>query len=201
MGDQGNGVTSASRRGWRTWTIFAAALLPLVALLGLQYLWLERLERASAAAHRATLDNVLEAIAAGVEVHYRTLGERVLNLPAAVFTPERVHKAPYYFKKKEIAGARRLFVVAYAGERAGWPVYYDPGGLEPAAATAAEERAVYVAIAPWKILAMKGGTLDKPTLSVEERDPDHRMILNPITDEGGKIVGLAGLIVDRSATP
>ncbi len=196
MGDQGNGVTSASRRGWRTWTIFAAALLPLVALLGLQYLWLERLERASAAAHRATLDNVLEAIAAGVEVHYRTLGERVLNLPAAVFTPERVHKAPYYFKKKEIAGARRLFVVAYAGERAGWPVYYDPGGLEPAAATAAEERAVYVAIAPWKILAMKGGTLDKPTLSVEERDPDHRMILNPITDEGGKIVGLAGLIVD-----
>ncbi|MBZ0089919.1 MAG: hypothetical protein K8H90_06035, partial [Thermoanaerobaculia bacterium] len=91
MGDQGNGVTSASRRGWRTWTIFAAALLPLVALLGLQYLWLERLERASAAAHRATLDNVLEAIAAGVEVHYRTLGERVLNLPAAVFTPERVH--------------------------------------------------------------------------------------------------------------
>jgi signal transduction histidine kinase len=183
-------------RSWRTWTIFSAALLPLVALLGLQYLWLERLERASADAHRATLDNLLETIAAGVEVHYRSLGERVLNLPAAVFTPERLHKAPYYFKKKEVSGVRRLFVVAYSGEKAGWPAYYDPGSLEPALPLPSEERAVYMAIASWKVLAYKGGTLEKASLSVEERDPEHRLILNPITDDGGKIVGLAGLIVD-----
>ncbi len=190
----GTGLGMARRR--RTWTIFAAALAPLAVLLGLQYSWLVRLERASAVAHRATLDSVLEAVASGVEVHYRALGERALNLPASLFTPERFHKAPYYFKKKEITGVQRLFVVAYAGERAGWPAYYDPGSLAPATPLPTEERAVYMAIAPWKILALKGGTLDKASLSVEERDPDHRMILNPITDDGGKIVGLAGLIVD-----
>ena len=53
--DQG----SAARRRRRTWALFAAAVVPLAALLGLQYFWLERLEQASAAAHRATLDNVL----------------------------------------------------------------------------------------------------------------------------------------------
>ena len=30
-----------------------------------------------------------------------------------------------------------------------------------------------------------------------ERDPDNRVILNPITDENWKLVGLAGLIVDQ----
>jgi signal transduction histidine kinase len=198
-----DGVTGAENGAasrWRTWAIFAAALVPLVVLLGLQYLWLERLERASADAHRATLDNVLEAVASGVESHYRALGERVLNLPASVFTPDRFHKAPYYFKKKELAGVKRLFVVAYAGEKEkpGWPVFYDPGAVEPAVPLPTEERAVYMAIAPWKILAYKGGPLEKPTLSVEERDPAHRLILNPITDDSGRIVGLAGLVVDPS---
>ncbi len=185
-------------RRWHSWAVFAAALVPLVALLGLQYLWLERLERASADAHRATLDNLLEAVAAGVEVHYRSLGERVLNLPATVFAPDRFHKAPYYFKKKDLTGAARLFVVAYAGEKAGWPIFYDPGSVEPTAPSTTEERAVYMAIAPWKILAYKGGPLDQPTLQVEERDPRHRLILNPITDDAGKIVGLAGLLVDAA---
>ena len=183
---------------WQSWTVFAAALLPLMALLGLQYLWLERLERASADAHRATLDNLLETVAAGVEVHYRSLGERALNLPAALFTPERLAKAPYYFKKKDLTGVARLFVVSYAGDKGGWPVYYVPGSLEPVPPQPAEERAVYMAIAPWKIVAYKGGILDKPSLQVEERDPAHRLILNPITDDAGKLVGLAGLLVDAA---
>ncbi len=81
---------------WQSWTVFAAALLPLMALLGLQYLWLERLERASADAHRATLDNLLETVAAGVEVHYRSLRERALKLPAALGNAllQRRHRCP-----------------------------------------------------------------------------------------------------------
>ncbi len=79
----GNGRTLSRR----PWIVFAAAFLPLLLLLALQYRWLERLQRVSAVAHRATLENYLEAVAAGVEVHYRSLGERALNLPAAHFHP------------------------------------------------------------------------------------------------------------------
>jgi hypothetical protein len=159
--------------------------VPLVALLGLQYLWLERLERASADAHRATLDNLLEAVAAGVEVHYRSLGERVLNLPASIFTPERFGKAPYYFKKKETTGVERFFVVSYSGEKGGWPIYYAPGSLEPVAPRAEEERAVYMAIAPWKILASRAGRSTSRPAGRGAR-PAHRLILNPITDDAAR---------------
>src|SRR5262245_5065727 len=109
----------------RPWIVFAAAFLPLLLLLVLQFRWLERLERVSAVAHRATLENYLEAVSAGVEVHYRSLGERALNLPAGIFTPERMQKAAHYFKKKETWGARQLFVVPFSGEEAGQPLFYD----------------------------------------------------------------------------
>ena len=53
--DGGNG-----RR--RPWIVVAAALAPLLLLLVLQYRWLERLEQVSEVAHRATLENYLEAV-------------------------------------------------------------------------------------------------------------------------------------------
>ncbi len=195
MKENGNGATLGRRRPW---VVFAAALAPLALLLVFQYRWLERLERVSAVAHRATLDNYLEAVATGVEWHYRALAERLLNFPAALFTPERLGKAAYYFKKKEAAGARQLFVVTFAGEEAGQPMFYDAQTASLFAPPWSEEmRAVYVAVAPWRVLAMKGGELERPALHVDERDAEHRLILNPITDEGGRLVGLAGLIVDQ----
>jgi two-component system phosphate regulon sensor histidine kinase PhoR len=181
----------------RSWLVVAAAIVPLALLLGLQYRWLERLERVSAVASRATLDNYLEAVVSAVEVHYRSLGERALNLPAALFTPERIHKAAHYFAKKGAGGEGRLFVVHFEGEQAGHPLFFEPstGRLE-VPPWSEELRPVYVAIAPWKMLAMKHGTLERPALSVEDRDPDHRMILNPITDDAARVVGLAGLVID-----
>ena len=94
------------RRGWR---VVAAALVPLALLLVLQYRWLVRLEHVSAVASRATLDNYLEAVVSAVEVHYRGIGERALNLAPALFTAEKLHKAAYYFRKKGADGAGRLF--------------------------------------------------------------------------------------------
>ena len=191
----GDGAPYARRRQW---LVVGAAVVPLLLLLFFQYRWLERLERVSAVAHKATLDNYLEGVAAGVEWHYRSLGERALNFPAALFTPERLHKAAYYFKKKDTAGARQLFVVTFSGEESGQAMFYDAETTTLFAPPWSEEmRAVYVAVAPWKVMAMKGGELERPALQVDERDTEHRMILNPITDDAGRVVGLAGLIVDQ----
>jgi signal transduction histidine kinase len=195
MGDGGNGHAIGRRR---TWLFVGAALLPLLVLLALQYRWLVRLEHVSTVAHRATLDNYLEAVASGVELHYRALGERALNLPVSVFVPERPEKIAYHFEKKGVEGAGRLFAVSLVGESAGQPLVFDPATRVLATPPwSAEMRAVYVAIAPWRVMASKRGTLERPALHVEERDPEHRMILNPITDESGLLVGLAGLLVDR----
>ncbi len=181
----------------RIWLLVAAALVPLCLLLVLQYRWLVSLERVSAVAHRATLDNYLEAVASAVELHYRSIGERSLNLPAALFTPDRLHKAAYHFAKKGGDEAGRLFVVGFDGEDAGRPLFFDRATSALAPLPWSEElRAVYAAVAPWKVLAAKPGTLERPSLQVDDRDPDHRSIVNPITDEAGRVVGLAGLLID-----
>jgi signal transduction histidine kinase len=61
-----------------------------------------------------------------------------------------------------------------------------------------ETLAIWAAAAPWGILAKKRGVIDTDELTVDERDPRHRIILNPITDESGRLVGLAGMIVDQA---
>jgi signal transduction histidine kinase len=194
MGTGGN-ARSAVRR--RTGIVFVAAVAPLLVLLVVQYRWLERLERTSELAHRATLENYLEAVASAVELHYRAQAERALNLPAALFTGDRLEKAGYYFQKRAGETAGRLFVVALVGERAGQPLFYRPPVALETPVWSEELRAVYVAVAPFKLLAGKHGTLERPTLQLDDRDPGHRMILNPITDDAAQLVGLAGMLVER----
>ena len=194
-------MLAASLRRRRLWWVAGAAALPLVGLLALQFHWMRQLERTSAIVEEATLENYLEALASDVEVYYRTEGERALNLPAALFVngPETLGKAAYYFKKKGWVSARRLFVVRLVGEEAGWVRFYDPEKVALVDSPAdAEGRAVYVAVAPWKVVAMKLPKLENPALAVDERDPDHRVLLNPITDESARLVGLAGMVLDAA---
>ncbi len=54
-----------------------------------------------------------------------------------------------------------------------------------------------VATSPWRTLAHKGGTLEAVSLVVDQRDPAVRMILNPITDDASRVVGIAGMILDE----
>ena len=67
------------------WLGFAAAVVPLVVLLVLQYSWLVQLEDRSVEAYGAYLDRVLEAVTTKVEDVYRSRAERTLSLPPTVF--------------------------------------------------------------------------------------------------------------------
>jgi signal transduction histidine kinase len=185
------------------WVGLVAVLLPLVVLLAFQYRWLVKLDHTSAKAHEATLDNYLEAVGSEVEFHYRGMAERVLDLPAAIFTSGRLEKAAHYFKKKgsSEAGARRLFVVSFAGseEESGAPRFFDPSCTSLTLPKwTPEVQAIYVAIAPWRIVAHKGVVVETVAPEVDERDPGHRLLLYPIADESSKIVGLAGMVLDES---
>jgi signal transduction histidine kinase len=178
----------------------AAVLLPLVILLGLQYRWLVELDHTSAKAQEATLDNYLEAVADKVETRYRNDAERLLNLPAYLFTQDRLDKAAIYFKKKGVTGARRLFVASFVNGHDGDIFYFKPScsSFSPPA-WSPELRAVYVAVSPLHTLAHKGGPLPEPVgVLVDQRDPRYRMILNPITDDASELVGVAGMILDES---
>ena len=61
-----------------------------------------------------------------------------------------------------------------------------------------ETTAVWAAASSWSYLRKKGTKIKKTSLSVDQHDTRNRIIINPITDEDYKLVGLAGLIVAAS---
>ena len=178
------------------WAGVLAVLLPLAILLGLQYWWLTDLEHNSAIARKAALDNYLGAVSKEVRYFYSKISERALNLPPEVLGPKNIKKAGAYFKKKEIVGAKRLFIVSYLTKDSIY--FYDPETHAMEVPDFSDETvAVWAAASPWAYLRKKGAKIDTTNLSVDQRDPDNRIILNPIVDDNWKLIGLAGLIVDQ----
>jgi signal transduction histidine kinase len=181
------------------WVGFLAVLVPLMAMLGLQYLWLVDLEKKSTIAHEATLKNYLEAVATKVEYFYRESAERSLNLPPQVFLTNRLDKAASLFEKKGGKGAKRYFVLSFVREDHGKVLVFDPevSWMGPPVSTD-ESSAIYVAAGSLWMLSDKGDELQAPGLLVDEHDPDNRLIINPILDDHSRVVGLAGMIVDQA---
>lgn len=187
---------SVFRKRFALWGGLFAVVASLGVLLVLQSWWLADLEEKTAIARKATMRNILDAIAKDVNVHYLKISERALNLPPEVFQKEALGKTSYYFKKKEIWGAKRLFVVSYPAR--GQTFFYEPKGPSLTIPEYSDETlAVWAATAPWKILVKKDVQQETTVFSVDERDPSNRIIINPITNEKWKIVGLAGMIVDQ----
>ena len=178
------------------WAGVLAVFLPLVVLMGLQYWWLADLERNSAIAREATLKNYLETITKDVHIFYWKISERALNLPPEIFGEKKTMKAAGYFKKKEIEGARRLFIVSFLSRES--LLFYDPENAKMVVPKHSDETvAVWAAASPWSYLRKKGTKIEKTTLSVDQHDQKNRIIILPITDEHFKLVGLAGMIVDE----
>ena len=200
-----NGVSDAELRavernvlGGRRilWAGLAAVLLPLGILLALQYWWLSELEHNSAIARKAALNNYLEATTKEVHYFYYKISERALNLPPELFTENKIAKAASYFGKKEIPGARQLFVVSYKTKDS--LLFFNPEkGKMEVPDFSDETVAVWAAASPWAYLRKKGTKIKTTALAADVHDPNNRIILNPITDENWQLVGLAGMIVDQ----
>ncbi|HET9211273.1 MAG TPA: hypothetical protein VFR03_12780, partial [Thermoanaerobaculia bacterium] len=181
---------------YNRWIGFAAVLLPLAILLGLQYRWLQALDRFSERAHKAQVASLLEAVSKNVEYSYADAGQ-ILDLQPTVFTQHQLDRAAHLFKKKGgVVGVTRLFVMSLRDE--GEPLFFTPAySTFSQPEDSPEVRAVSVAIAPWKALYHRNGVLERVRLFVEEKDPNYRILLYPVTDDSSRLVGLAGMILDE----
>lgn len=180
------------------WLGLAAVIASLALLLGLQYRWLQRLGEAGALLREASLRGFLEAVGTEFEYYYRARAERLLNVPAEFFTEGRLQKMAKTWEGQDLAGTRTLFLVDFTRAEFGNFLVYraDTGTLETPPA-ADESLAIIIACAPWQA---RGGrrTLAGPgPLRVDEGDPAHRILLNPITDEAGSLIGISGFVVDE----
>ncbi len=184
------------------WVGFFAVLVPLLVLLALQYRWLVKLDHTAAKVHKATLITFVEGVSTEIRTAYTSNAERALNLPSVWFTQGRLReKAAHHFKKKGIKGAKHLFVMSFVDKKEdiGYPLYFDSTckTFEPPA-WSPDVFAVWTATSPWRSLALKGGTLQRATLAVDERHPDYRILMNPITDDSWRVVGVAGMVLDEA---
>jgi signal transduction histidine kinase len=177
---------------------FVAVLVPLLVLLGLQYRWLVKLDQSSEIVHNATLKTFLEGVTGEVERFYGSKAERMLDLPTSVFTQNQLYKAAYHFKKKGVEGVRHFFVTSFVEEN-GKLLFFNPScdSFAPPSRSP-EAKAAYIAVIPWKTISHKdGGYLETVRLTVEEKDPNYRILLYPITDDASKLVGVAGMTLDE----
>jgi signal transduction histidine kinase len=183
------------------WVGFFTMIVPLITILSLQYFLLVKLETTSAVAQKMALKNYLEAITTEVQSFYRINAEQVLNISSGALAGGHIEKVAYHFKKKKTKGVKRLFLANFTqnGKNAQPQLLcYNSScyRMEPAP-DSSETRAVNVALAPWKLLSHERTAVESAALTVDERDPENRIILNPITDESSKVIGVAGMIVDQ----
>jgi signal transduction histidine kinase len=172
-------------------------LVPLVVLLGVQLVQLKRLQEAQAIARRATVANYLEAIGSEVQWFYRSAAERALNIPGGWFVQDHLDLIAQQWTEKPVTGAARLFVVDFTKSQYGEVRILDGATHRLVSFPASEEAmAIITAASPWQVLSIQHQRVETGSLRVEERNPDYRIIINPITDNEHRLVGVAGMVLD-----
>lgn len=175
-----------------------AVLIPLALLLWLQYRWLGDLERASAVARQSLLDNYLEVIASEVKFHYLTTADRLLSLPVDLFQGRRTEAIVPYFRRAVDPAARRLFMVDFRLPEGRGLFFYAPESESfDVPADTPEAAAVRSAVAPWRLLYDRRQPPAAGRFIGEEREPEHRLILMPLLDDNGLLLGMLGMVLDE----
>ncbi|HEY8206733.1 MAG TPA: HAMP domain-containing sensor histidine kinase [Myxococcaceae bacterium] len=179
------------------WVGLAAVVAPLLVLLTLQYRSLSTLKRTWALAHRTSLEGFLEEVGASVEQAVGPRAERLLHVPAAAFKPGKEALAAEQFARESREGFRAVFLYVFEHGGHGSIFWFDArtGALVPDEEHASTH-AARLASSQWRLFNDKAVPLEAPTLIVDERDSDHRMILLPIVDATSRVVGMAGAELD-----
>ncbi|MCU0292121.1 MAG: HAMP domain-containing histidine kinase [Thermoanaerobaculaceae bacterium] len=178
------------------WLWLLAALLPLAVLLVLQFLWLSDLQRSSSIARRAIYSKVLDIFTKEATSRYYRAAQRALDV-SPVLLPEAARPfLAQHFRALGSELARTQFVVTFGTEKN--LLVFDPGSSSMISPPPSHDTmAIWVAVAPWSLMAAKGEKLEKAQLVVEERDRSCRLMLRPITDCSSHVIGVAGLVIDE----
>src|SRR5262249_3226203 len=132
-----------------------------------------------------------------VQYFYRSAAERALNLPAGWFMQDRLDLVAAQWMQKPIKGASRLFVYDFTQSSTGELRLLDPRQQRLVDVAADEETmAIISAAMPWQLARMQHHVVEGAGLIVEERNPDFRIVLNPITSDDHQVAAVAGFILD-----
>jgi signal transduction histidine kinase len=197
------------------WVGLLAVAIPLAAHLWLQYHSLSKIQETMPHARKAFMRKYLTTVIDRVVTFYEGKADEVLNVPSSAFHHEYpnpdfdYHKAIdldqvySHFTAHQFKGAQLLFAGSISGPKD--PSYiilkfYDPISctFKPRGSSR-EWSAAHSAAANWMAMIMSDTVLTPKSirLSVDERDPQHRVIVKPIVDEKSRVVGVTGMFLNK----
>ncbi|HSP14192.1 MAG TPA: HAMP domain-containing sensor histidine kinase [Thermoanaerobaculia bacterium] len=168
-------------------------VVPLGALTVMQYRFLRSLQSTTAQAERNWLRNSLEEVTHEIESNYRTASERALTISADSLM--NVDALTEHIRNSPVPGARTFFAIHYDESRAEWG-FFAPDGMEKTPSSEQVE-AVKLATVSWHVAHTMQRILAQPSLHVDERDPENRIIMRPILDDGLRVIGVVGVVLDE----
>ncbi len=188
------------------WVVMLAVAVPLLIILVVQYKSLVELERTTPIANKAWMKKYLVTIGSRVEKVYREDAEKTLSIEPGVLDREQVPMnlsvIAAHFEQNPARSAKRLFV-SFTGEAMGTEyskvMFYDPDSEkkfrpEPGSA---QWMAAHRASGGWLYHSFINMVLDTAVITVDERDPENRIITKPVLDKNRRVACVLGMLVDE----
>ena len=167
-------------------------IIPVGALLVMQYRFLRTLEQKSVSAERNWQRGAIEAVAEDIDDSMRRATKAAVSLShVQLLSTATLGK---HFRETRVPGARLYFATHFAEDGKIVTRFYDPNGVE-LHGWPADAETVKMASMPWHA-AHKWGRVAEPVLQVDERDPRSRLVQRPVVDESWHVVGVAGVVFD-----
>src|SRR5438477_247219 len=106
-----------------------AVVVPLLSIIGLQYLSLRKLEKTSIVAGNVGMKNYLGGVSSEVKMFYKSSAEQALSVPAYSVEGDNLCDIKEHFPVCKVEGAKRLFIAAFApdGEQQTLAKYFPDG--------------------------------------------------------------------------
>ena len=179
----------------------AIVVVPLLAILVLQYVSSRRLAEVEVIAHQTTVARYLEAVKQAVRRLYEDAAHAMLGFPEELLVAKQFDEIARHFAETDTSPARLLFTGSLDGCFC-LARYYDPLSATTTVGADPETEAVVLRIHT----LLQASTLpprkehrlrvNHNSLYVDEIDPRHRAVYRFMADADGKLVGFAGFVVN-----
>lgn len=186
-------IPGSFHRRWRLEV--AIVLVPLLALIGLQYGSSRQLARAELIAHQSTLLQYMDAVAADVRRIYEDAAQSMLAVSGEALSNQRFDAIARYFEGVDTSAARLVFVGSLDGCSC-LTQYYDPKTGDIGIGTDPALEAIMVRVST--LLRLEWiQHLNRSEIYVDELDAGNRVVYRFVVDADSVPVGFAGFVIDR----
>ncbi len=180
--------------GMRPWVVLLVIGLPVLMIVGTQYLTLSRLQQVSMLSYESQLRGYLDNVSLDLQVAYRDATERALAISADAVQQRRFDEIGDHFRQSAQPSIKQIFV-GVVEDCSCKTQYFDPQRGSLSLETDASIKAAVLRVSvPWRL--QQGRMLTQSELLVDRQDPNNRILYRVVADSAHRIIGVTGVVID-----